>query len=174
MTRLSAPPPDDGAPSYPAPPAGMRGTPGPLLQIVKDQRIAFVIVGAANTGIGTGFYIFFLSLHVAGYLGALVAAHVCAVLCAFVLYRYLVFRVRGHVLRDLWRFELVNLTSLGVNAALLPIAVEVFGLGPLVGQLGVTFVTMFISFFGHRDFSFRRKPMRGHEVSGAQTPAGLA
>lgn len=142
----------------PTPPAGMKGTPGPLLSVVKDQRIAFLIVGSINTALGFGFYTVFLSLAHITYMLALVMAHVCAVLCAFVLYRQLVFRVRGQVLRDLFRFELVYLTSLGVNAVLLPFTVEVIGLGPLLAQFAVTAVTTVISFFGHRYFSFRRKP----------------
>jgi putative flippase GtrA len=64
----------------------------------------------------------------AGYLGALVYAHIAAVLCAFVLYRRFVFRVTGHVLRDLARFDLVNLSALGFNLAALPLLVEMFGL----------------------------------------------
>lgn len=150
-----APAPD----SLTTPPAGMIGTPGPLLRVVRDQRLAFLIVGGVNTALGTGFFVMWQLLVGAriGYLGSLGLAHVSAVLCAFALYRRLVFRVRGHLLRDLGRFELVNLTSLAVNAALLPVAVEVVGLPPIVGQLAVTAVTTVVSFFGHRDFSFRRK-----------------
>ena len=53
-------------------------------------------------------------------MAVLLCAHVASVLCAFVLYRTFVFRVHGHVLRDLARFEVVNLTSLGVNAVRFP------------------------------------------------------
>ena len=161
--------PAQSAPGPYDPPAGMRGTPGPLLSIVKDQRIAFIIVGVANTGIGFGFFSLFLQFE--PYLLALAFAHVCAVLCAFVLYRHLVFRVRGNVLRDLGRFELVYLTSLGINYALLPFGVEVLHLGPLVAQAGVTLLTTIISYVGHREFSFRRKPAAAPETT---TPAGLA
>jgi hypothetical protein len=79
------------------------------------------------------------------------------VLTAFVLYRRFVFRVRGHVWLDLWRFELVNLSALGINALALPFVVQVLGLQPIPAQLLVTCVTALISYFGHRDFSFRRK-----------------
>ena len=53
------------------------------------------------------------------------------------LYRRFVFRVRGHVWRDLGRFELVNLGALAVNAALLPVFVEVFGF-PVLAYLIIT------------------------------------
>jgi putative flippase GtrA len=78
------------------------------------------------------------------------------VLCAFVLYRTFVFVVHGHVLRDLVRFEMVNLTALGINALLLPLLVELAHWPVLVAQLSIVSVTVIVSFFGHRGFSFRR------------------
>lgn len=115
-------------------------------------------MGGINTAVGMGWFALFQFLVGTrwGYMSTLGLAHIASVLCAFVLYRRFVFRVTGHVLRDLWRFELVNLSALGVNAVSLPITVEVFGLLPIVGQLLVTIVTLFISYFGHRGFSFRR------------------
>lgn len=143
-----------------APPAGMQGGPGPLLRLIKDQRIAFLLVGTTNTVVGLGWFVLFQALlqQYVGYLVILLFAHVAAVLCAFVLYRRFVFRVRGHVLRDLGRFELVNLTTLGINAVLLTVLVSVAGFPVLASQVAITAFTVLISFFGHRDFSFRRTP----------------
>ncbi len=143
------------------PPAGMTGVPGPLFRLIRDQRIAFLIVGGMNTTLGTLWYVLFLWLFphgAVGYLGALACAHVAAVLCAFVLYRRFVFRVTGHVLRDLTRFELVNLSTLCFNFAALPLLVEVFGWPPLPSQLVITGATVIYAWFAHRGFSFRRSP----------------
>lgn len=141
------------------PPAGMSGDPGPLLRLIRDQRIAFLLVGGLNTLIGFVWFVVFQYLiqAFAGYIVVLLCAHLAAVLCAFVLYRRFVFRVHGHVWRDLGRFELVNLTALVVNLATLPVLVEVFALPVLLSQVIITGATMLISFFGHRGFSFRRK-----------------
>ncbi|AZI59559.1 GtrA family protein [Nakamurella antarctica] len=140
----------------------MAGTPGPLLRLIRDQRIAFLLVGGFNTAIGAFFFILFqLILGDSRYLLVLLCAHICAVLCAFVLYRRFVFRVRGHLARDLARFELVNLTSLLINAALLTVAVSALTLPVLPSQLVITAGTMLISFFGHRGFSFRRTATEG-------------
>lgn len=146
----------------PAPPAGMVGSLGPLFRIVKDERVAFLIVGGLNTALGTGFFLLYQfligdSLGNYGYMVALVGAHISAVPCAFVLYRRFVFRVRGHVWLDLWRFELVNLTSFGINLLVLPFAVEVLGLDPIPAQLLITAGSVTISYFGHKLFSFRRR-----------------
>jgi putative flippase GtrA len=143
----------------------MHGELGPLFRLVRDRRVAFLIVGGINTLMGTLWFVLFQSLlgqrfGQYTYLLSLLCAHVCAVLTAFVLYRRFVFRVRGHVWLDLWRFELVNLSALGINAIALPFVVQVVGLEPIPAQLLVTCVTALITYFGHRDFSFRRKRVR--------------
>ncbi len=56
------------------PPAGMTGVPGPLFRLIRDQRVAFLIVGGMNTAIGTVWFVVFLWLFpqgAVGYLGAL-------------------------------------------------------------------------------------------------------
>ncbi|GAB7141802.1 GtrA family protein [Mycobacterium riyadhense] len=141
------------------PPAGMTGVPGPLFRLIRDQRIAFLIVGGMNTAFGGFWFILFLWLFPrgpVGYMSALMCAHIGAVLCAFVLYRRFVFRVTGHVLRDLCRFELVNLSTLAFNFAVLPVLVELFGWPVLVSQFAIAGVTVVYSWFAHRGFSFRR------------------
>lgn len=143
----------------------MQGEPGPLLRLVRDQRVAFLLVGGANTVIGFAFFVIFEFTvgrfvdeavnRVAGSLATLACAHVLSVLCAFVLYRRFVFRVRGHVWRDLARFETVYLVSITINAVVLPIMVEL-GVHRIAAQATILVVTTLISYFGHRHFSFRR------------------
>ena len=134
--------------------------PGPLLRLIKDKRIAFLIVGVANTAIGFLWYTLFLWLFGAlpvGYIIALVAAQITSVLCAFVLYRRFVFRVRGHVWRDLMAFSSVYAVSFAINIVALPMLVEIVGFHPLVAQVAIVFVTTIVSYVGHNYFSFRRK-----------------
>ena len=138
---------------------GMTGPDGPLLRLIKDRRVAFLVVGVINTVVGfSWFAIFELTVgRLWGYMATLLFAHVASVLCAFVLYRRFVFRVRGHVWLDLARFESIYLVSLGINAVLLPLLVEVGGLVPIVAQALIVFVTTLVSYVGHSRFSFRRK-----------------
>ncbi|MEV1129886.1 glycosyltransferase [Agromyces sp. NPDC049794] len=142
----------------PQPPAGMQGSPGPLLRLIRNQKVAFLLVGGTNTVVGFLFFVFFEYTigQIWGYLATLAFAHVFSVLCAFVLYRTFVFKVRGHVFRDLGRFELVYLVSLGINAALLPLLVELGGLAVIPAQALIVVVTTLVSYFGHRGFSFHR------------------
>ena len=133
-------------------------TAGPILRLVRDQRVAFVIVGGINTVVGFGWFVFYHELLGSriGYMGALICAHICAVLCAFVLHRRFVFKVTGHLLLDLARFEVVNLGALGFNLVMLPLLVEVVGMSAVPAQAVITVVTVIGSYVGHRLFSFRR------------------
>lgn len=137
---------------------------------LRDQRTAFLIVGAVNTVFGyLAFAGFLLTVGQLwerwGYLAALACAHVVSVLFAFVLYRLVVFRVRGHVLADLWRFETVYLLALAVNFALLPLLVEIVHLPVLLAQALIVFVTAVMSWVGHKRYSFRR-PSPADELPG--------
>lgn len=139
--------------------------PGWLLTVVKDRRVAFLGVGVVNTAIGFVAFFGFDDLFTAvrpGWPGVwhntvvLGCAHVVTVVAAFVLYRYLVFRVRGHVWRDLARFESVYLTSIAVNWVLLNLLVEVAHWPAKLAQTVILVLQVVLSWFGHKHFSFRR------------------
>lgn len=136
----------------PAPP------PGPLTRLIGNQPLVFLLVGGFNTALGTAWFIVWqLAIGDAlGYHAAILLGYVCNVVTAFCTNRYLVFRVRGHVLRDFWRFVVVNLSALGINLVAMTVAVSVLGFPPIPSQLVITFLTAVISFFGYRDFSFHR------------------
>ncbi|WP_204807623.1 GtrA family protein [Mycobacterium riyadhense] len=139
--------------------------PGPLIRLVRDQRVAFLIVGAINTVIGFGIFVACSETvghlvdhrfgRVAGSLVTVGISHVLAVLFAFVMHRRFVFRVRGHMLRDLARFESVYLTALAINAVALPVLVEL-GMDRIPAQAIILAVSTVLSYLGHRHFSFRR------------------
>ncbi|MGD1282489.1 GtrA family protein [Mycobacterium seoulense] len=141
------------------------GPPGLLFRLVRDQRMAFLTVGGINTVFGFGIFVACsetvghlvdqLSGKVAGTLVTIGITHVLSVLFAFVMHRRFVFRVRGHVLRDLVRFWSVHLTSFGISVVAVPVLVEL-GLDRIVAGAVAATATMLLSYFGHRYFSFRR------------------
>jgi putative flippase GtrA len=148
--------------------------PGPLTRLVHDQRMAFLVVGGINTIVGFGIFIVcsmsvgrFVDHRVGRVAGSLVTvgiSHVLAVLFAFVMHRRFVFRVHGHVLRDLVRFWSVYLTALGINAVTLPVLVEL-GMSRILAQAIIVASTTLLSYFGHRHFSFRRGAETQDETS---------
>ncbi|WP_445443580.1 GtrA family protein [Clavibacter sp. km1a] len=133
--------------------------------LLRDERVAFLLVGGFNTAFA---FLLFAGLAatagaaldaagqpVLGSLVPLAGSYAVAVLVAFVLYRHLVFRVRGHVLRDLARFVSVYVVSISLNAVSLPLLVAV-GVPRLVAQALIVVAITLISYVGHRWFSFRR------------------
>ncbi len=141
--------------------------PGPLIRLVRDQRIAFLLVGGINTAVGFGIFVacsqtvgHFVDRRfgaIAGTLVTIVISHILSVLFAFVMHRRFVFRVEGHVLRDLLRFESVYLTTFGINAVGLLVLVEL-GVHRIPAQAIVFVPTLLLNYLGHRYFSFRRSP----------------
>lgn len=141
--------------------------------LLEDRRIRFLLVGGVNTGVG---YLLFVAvaltagrvlddagLSVVSSVVSLLASHLLASVLAFVLYRKLVFRVTGHVVRDFIRFQGVYALSLGVNTVALPVLVEL-GVPRLIAQACIVVVTALVSYFGHRSFSFRRDDEAGSEA----------
>ncbi len=145
----------------------MVGEPGPLLRIITNQKVAFLAVGGFNTAAATVWFIGWqlVTDDRLGYHFNLVASYLCNVLTAFLLYRHLVFRVRGHFWLDLWRFTLVNFTMFALNMVVMTLAVSVLGFPIIPSQLVITPILAIGSYFGYRDFSFRRKGPNAKEFS---------
>ncbi|MDJ0394272.1 GtrA family protein [Rhodococcus sp. G-MC3] len=143
---------------------------GPLMRLIGNQGVAFILVGGFNTVLGTAWFVAW-QLTVGeqlGYHAAIVFGYLCNVVTAFCTNRYLVFRVRGRIFRDFWRFVVVNSGAFVINLALMTVAVSILGFTPIPSQLVITLFTAGVSFFGYRDFSFRRSastdpstPMKG-------------
>ena len=132
-----------------------------MLRLLRDQRVRFLAVGATNTLVGylvfSAFTLWVFTDVYLGYLLSLALSYVVGITLAFVLYRRFVFVVHGHVLRDFARFVSVYLVAIAINAAALPLLVEVLLVPPLLAQLIILLVTTLLSFFGHKKFSFRRR-----------------
>ena len=142
-------------------PPGVSGEDGLLLRIFKDRRVAFLFVGGLNTAIGTMWFALFdwwlgAKWNGYGHYPALVITYVFSILCAFVLYRKIVFKVHGNVWRDLGRFSTVYISAFAVNLVLLWVMIHVFHWHPFLSQCLITFVTTIFSWVGHNRYSFRR------------------
>ncbi|MBF4617296.1 GtrA family protein [Clavibacter sp. VKM Ac-2873] len=136
-----------------------------LRELLGDRRVRFLLVGAFNTGFA---FLLFAAAEatagraldraghpVAGSLVPLLVSYAAAIVAAFALYRRLVFRVHGHVLRDFARFVSVYAVSITLNAALLPVLVAL-GVPRLGAQALLVLLITVVSYVGHGRFSFRR------------------
>ena len=122
----------------------------------RREQILYLVFGGWNTLFGYG--IWALLQYALGerlpYLAIVVLAWPIAVLNAYVVYRYFVFRSRGPIVREFPRFSLVYLATLLVNLALLPVALRVLPFNIYVVQALFLAVVVVCSYLGHRYFSF--------------------
>lgn len=129
-------------------------------RLINDQRVRFLAVGGFNTALGYLLFVLFDHFVFAdipfGYLLSLGASYAIAIGVAFVLYRRIVYKVTGHVIRDFARFVGVYIVAIGINASALPLLVEVVGIPAFIAQAIMLIVTTLLSFFGHKNVSFRR------------------
>ena len=84
----------------------------------------------------------------------LVISYVISIANAYICYRYIVFRSRGSVLRELPRFTSVYLVALAANLVVLPLALRWLPLSAYVVQALFTLAVVLLSYVGHRYFSF--------------------
>jgi putative flippase GtrA len=123
----------------------------------RREQLLYLVFGGWNTVFGYGVWAL-LQYLLDGYLPypvVVVLAWPIAVLNAYLGYRYVVFRSRGPVLRELPRFSLVYLVTLVVNLALLPVALAVLPFNIYVIQAFFAVVVVVCSYLGHKYYSFR-------------------
>lgn len=137
-----------------------RPLPRRLLRLLGDQRSLFVMVGAANTVFATLLFaglVLLFGPRVPSVV-SLVIAWLASLLTGFFAHRILVFRVSGRILPDLVRYAGVNYVTLLVNAGALGLLSDVMGLHPIPVQIGIVCFVIVFTYFGHRFFTFRRRP----------------
>ena len=152
---------------------GLSGGPVARMRaLLKIEVVRFGLVGVVNTAFGYGLFITLqltIGTHV-HYLVILGISYIVGVLEAYVLQRWLVFRVQGRWWRDLLRFWSVYLVSLGFNAAALPLLVEVVHIPVIPAQGVILLVSALGTYVAHRSFTFRRVGTRGHGVKSGLQP----
>jgi len=124
---------------------------------IGSKHVKFVIIGIYNTLFG---YSVFAGLHIelphVNYMFVLIVSREISVISAFVVYRLLVFKVKGRIITDFARFWLVYSGALVLNLIALPFFVEIVGLHVLVAQAVTLILTVISTWIGHNHFSFKR------------------
>ena len=121
------------------------------------EPLSFLVVGAWNTLFGYGifallFYVLGAHLHVDV---ILVISYAFSITNAYIGYRFVVFRSRGSMKKEVPRFSAVYLVTLAANLLVLPIALRLLPWSAYVVQGLFTFVIVVLSYLGHKHFSFK-------------------
>lgn len=133
--------------------------PAVIRRLLRDERVRFVIIGGVNTVVAYALFVLFELTLGGRYFLSLFLAYAIATLLAFVLHRRFTFGVTGRdsILLDFVRFESVYVLMFLLNAALLPLFIEVMGWSSLLAQALIVVITTVVSYLGHKFFSFRRR-----------------
>ena len=122
----------------------------------NSQKLRYLAIGAWNTFAG---YLIFAGLYLVigariGYMLTALLSHVLAVIQSFVTQRQFVFRSQGVWWVEYTRFNITHSGSLLIGLMLLPVLIEMFDFQPLVAQAIATVLTVFLSYFLHKNFTF--------------------
>jgi putative flippase GtrA len=145
-----------------------------LQHIPSGQLVRYLVVGVWNTVFGYGCFFFFvhLFLHLIPTQPALAASAasvvgtVVNITVSFVGYKVFVFRTKGNFLREYARSFIVYLPTLLLSAvAIAPLTALLrrwlhshAQQAPYFAGAIIAFVTVVVSFFGHKHISFRDRP----------------
>lgn len=121
-----------------------------------EEQIRYLFIGGWNTLFG---YLVFAGLYVElkhqlHYILIFTLSYVVSITNAYICYKLLVFRTKGNYLREYFRFYLVYASSFIINLGMLPLLVELLKLRLLIAQAILTLLSVFLSYFGHKYFSF--------------------
>ena len=128
----------------------------------KDQihrLVRFLITGGWNTVFGIGVYSLLLWLFEGkvNYLILMVPSSILAITNAYICYKLFVFKTKGNILREYFRFYLVygvsNLLSFGIMFCL----VEGMKIKPIIAQFPCVAIITIFSYVSHHNFSFKKK-----------------
>ncbi len=124
-----------------------------------DKRIRYVIVGAWNTLFS---YIAFVILYYVTssiklhYMVVLILSQIVGLTNAYVCYKLFVFKTKGNVIHEYFRFYLVYGFSFLVNIVLIFLFVDVLYFNPVISQGVIASIVVLISYLGHNNFSFMK------------------
>jgi putative flippase GtrA len=119
----------------------------------------FLIAGVWNTVFGVGVYaLLYELLHQwVNYLVLLVPANILAITNAYICYKLFVFKTRGNVMQEYFRFYVVYGGTMLLGFVMMFGLVSGLGLNPVLAQCVCVGVTVICSYFSHRGYSFRQR-----------------
>ena len=123
-------------------------------KLFKYRGVRFLFVGGINTIVGYGFFAIFVALGFP-YLIANTFSTIIGVINSYLWNRFFTFKSKNRALDEIIRYSFVYLVSYCFGMLLLWVMVGKMGVNTyFAGALNI-FITMLISWFGHKNFSFK-------------------
>ena len=124
----------------------------------NSQPIRFLVTGGWNTvfsyiSLAFLYYLFSKRMH---YMVIMVLATIINITNAYICHKLFVFRTKGNYLKEYLRYYLVYSVPIGIGFLFVPICIEILKMNFYVTQALLTFITVIISYFGHKHVSFKK------------------
>jgi putative flippase GtrA len=89
------------------------------------------------------------------YMFILVIANIANITNAYVCHKFYVFKTKGNYVKEYLRYYVVYSVPMAIGFVAFPFCLEILKINFYVIQAVLTFITVLISYFGHKHVSFR-------------------
>ena len=123
------------------------------------KKIRYIAVGVWNTLFSYAAFVFlyYLTNSWLHYMLILVLSQIVGLTNAYVCYKLFVFKTKGNIVREYFRFYIVYGTTFIVNLLLIGLFVEILVINPVISQGIIAIIVVTMAYFGHSRFSFNTK-----------------
>lgn len=126
--------------------------------IDANERLRYLLVGIWNAVFG--YFVGVLSLYVLSstlYIaGAIVVANIVSISMSFLTYKTIVFRTKGNWFKEYLKAYMVYGLIAILNILLVIIFIDIAKMNIWLGQFTALLITVFISYFSHKTYTFKR------------------
>ncbi|MGD9971110.1 MAG: GtrA family protein [Sulfuricurvum sp.] len=122
-----------------------------------EQKVRYLLIGGWNTLFGYGVFagLYFWLKDSTHYIAILSLSYILSITNAYIGYKLFVFKTRGNILREYFRFYMVYGASFLFNLVSLPVLIETLNFNMYIAQALITLLTIIGSYVLHKKFSFK-------------------
>jgi len=121
------------------------------------SKIMYLLVGGWNTAFGYGSFVllyYFLSARIHAAV-ILTLSYILSITNAYIGYKIFVFKTKGNVMREYFRFYVVYGGAYVINLVFLPVFMRYMMLNAYVSQAVITVFVVVGSYIMHKNYTFR-------------------
>ena len=131
-----------------------------VLKMVKghEKKLRFLIAGGLNTIVGLSVYpLLFIALSPfgVGYFQVLILSQLPSVTFSFITNKYFVFKTKGNLKKEYFKFFTFYGFYFLLNMICLPILVEILKINPIISQAIFSVAIIVTSYFWHNAVTFK-------------------
>ncbi len=128
-----------------------------LPRAYNSKPLRFIITGGWNftfsyITLALLYYLFSKRIH---YMIIMAFATIINITNAYICHKFFVFKTEGNYLKEYLRYYVVYSVPIAIGFISFPFCIEILKMNFYVTQALLTFITMTISYFGHKHVSFR-------------------